>query len=305
MAAKAPVVLETQAGDLKPTHKGKVRDIYDRGDGDLVIVTTDRISAFDFVMAQGVPNKGRVLHGVTKFWMTTLDVPNHFITDDLTQIGVPFSDHAEMFEGRTMLVKKMNPLPIEAIVRGYLTGSGWKEYKAFGTVCGYTLPSGMRESMSFYSPIFTPSTKAAQGQHDENITCERMTEILGGDKGLSAHLMNESLRLFQKVGRLLWDRSIILADTKLEWGLDPDEGDKTLYLIDEAFTPDSSRFWPFRLYNIGQPVSSRDKQILRDWLTESGWDQKGEPPDLNESVVNHLELTYLDIYQTITGTKLV
>jgi phosphoribosylaminoimidazole-succinocarboxamide synthase len=303
MAGKPQVVLATEAGGLKPSHTGKVRDIYDRGDR-LVIVTTDRISAFDVVMKQGVPFKGQVLHGITKYWMENLGVPNHYITDDLTEIGQPFSDHPEVFAGRSMLVKKMKPLPVECIVRAYLTGSCWGEYKRSNRACGYQLPSGMQENQPFFMPIFTPSTKAAQGQHDQNISCEQMTELLGGDKDLSARLINESLRIFQKAGSLLWDRSIILADTKFEWGLSGTKDDNTLYLIDEAFTPDSSRFWPFHLYRLGEAIHSADKQILRDWLTNSGWNKQGEPPDLSASVINHLELTYLNMYETITGKEL-
>ncbi len=300
--AHTPVVLATEAGGTRPTHSGKVRDIYDRGDN-LVIVTTDRISAYDVVMRQGVPNKGRVLHGVTKFWMTHLNVPNHFITDDLAQIGSPFRDDPATFAGRTMEVKKLKPLPVEAIVRGYLTGSGWKEYQTNGTVCGIHLPAGMRENQCFFRPIFTPSTKAAQG-HDQNINYDEMIAALGHDGPLASKVLDGSLRLFQQAGERLWNRSVILADTKFEWGLSTNPTDKTLYLIDEALTPDSSRFWPFADYKLDAPISSRDKQILRDWLTQKGWDKESDPPDLDAAVISRLELTYRDIYETITGDKL-
>lgn len=318
------VVLKTECEGRLPNHSGKVRDIYDKGNY-LLIVTTDRVSAYDSVMKQGIPHKGQVLHGLTKWWMQSLGIPTHFVSDDLNEIGSPWKDYPEMFGGRTMLVKKYTPLPIEAIVRGYLCGSAWKEYQKTGGVCGVDLPQRMQQNQCFFQPIFTPSTKAEQGAHDENITCHQMkvvladwlaTKLKDGAKAaqpmasdLAGIVHNKSISLFTKAAGLLWDKGIIMADTKLEWGLTveewgPERGSPRIVLIDECFTPDSSRFWGFEHYSLGGMVKSLDKQILRDWLDLNGWNHSPPPPDLPPELIHDISRNYLAIYERITGSPL-
>jgi len=320
------VVTQTHCEGRVPNHRGKVRDIYDKGQN-LLIVTTDRISAYDVVMPQGIPYKGMVLHSLTKWWMTTLGVPTHYVTDDLDDIGEPFKSYPEMFRGRTMLVKKYDPVPIEAIVRGYLCGSAWKEYNKTRGVCGVRLPENMQQNQAFFQPIFTPSTKAEADQHDENITCQEMETILAAwlakqaPKGCGpeevGHLANrlagmlhtQSVSLFNKAAGLLWNKGLIMADTKLEWGLTPgwlgNHDTTRLTLIDECFTPDSSRFWDFRNYTLGGNVKSLDKQTLRDWLdAHKDWNRQAPAPNLTPDLIEILSKTYLAIHERITGSKL-
>ena len=321
-----PVVMSTVCGNTSPTSTGKVRDIYSLGDN-MLIVTTDRVSAYDVVMNQGVPFKGMVLHAISKWWFEKIAPHNHFITDDLNEIGEPFSKHPEIFRGRSMLVKKHNTLPVEAIIRGYLCGSGWKEYQKTGAVCGVQLPKGLQENMHLLQPIFTPSTKAKDGGHDENITCLKMESLIldwlgGKDKILAGQIagmvLKESVHLFNLAAKILWDKGIILADTKLEWGCELTNLDglmvPKLILVDECFTPDSSRFWDFQQYKLGANITSMDKQFLRDWLdapvatakdiTMQRWDRKSPPPDLTPEVIAGLSDRYLALYERVTGQKL-
>lgn len=292
------IVLETTAGGKEPK-RGKVRDVYEHGDEHLVIVSTDRVSAFDVVLPTGIPGKGKILHGISKHWFETLKYPNHYLTDILAVIGPPFSDDPETFDGRTMLVKKADVVPVECVVRSHLAGSAYKKYLKTGYVGEAKLPDGMRENMPFRRSIFDPTTKAEQGQHDEPITLDQMTEIVK-DPMLVVKLATESVNLFERVSGLLWEKSIILADTKLEFGL----SDGKLILVDEAFTPDSSRFWPFGSYEIGKPIHSKDKQLLRDWLTAEGWeDYTKPPPKLEGWIVDHMLYAYADMYKMITGKE--
>lgn len=256
--------------------RGKVRDVYDVGER-LIIVASDRISAFDWVMPTGIPGKGRLLTAMTKFWFNLLGVPNHFLSDDLNAMPAEFQQQA--LEGRTMMVTKTNVVPIECVARGFLAGSGWKEYRKYGTVCGVRLPQGLREAGRLPEPIFTPATKAETG-HDENISFERMADEVGMD--LANTLKDRTLEIYRRAARHAESKGIILADTKLEWGLMPDG---TVILIDEVLTPDSSRFWPVASYQEGESPASFDKQYLRDWLEASGWDKSSPPPILPDDVV--------------------
>lgn len=291
------IVLETTAGGKEPK-RGKVRDVYEHGDEHLVIVATDRVSAFDVILPDGIPGKGKILHGITKHWFETLDTPNHFLTDKLAVIGPPFSNDPETFQGRTMLVKKAKVFPVECIVRAYLAGSAYKLYLRTNHVGDDKMPDGMRENMPLPESMFTPTTKADHGKHDEPISWETMIRMIGQT---NAHaIINRSLALFNKVSAILWDKSIILADTKLEFGF----VDESIVLVDEAFTPDSSRFWPFGAYEIGKQIHSKDKQLLRDWLTTEGWeDYKTPPPKLEGWIVDHMLYAYMDMYKMITGKE--
>jgi len=275
--------------------RGKVRDIYEAGDDHLVMVTSDRISAFDVVLPDPIPDKGRVLTALSLFWFDrTADiVPNHLVTADVREMPAPFSDHAEL-AGRTMYVRKADMIPIECVARGYLAGSGWKEYRADGTVCGIPLPEGLTESAELPEPIFTPATKAQTG-HDENISLERAAEIVG--EGLAQRLKELTLTLYSFARDYARERGIILADTKFEFGFVDDE----ITLCDEALTPDSSRFWPADEYAPGGSPPSFDKQFVRDWLDDSGWDHEPPPPDLPETVVEQTASRYREAYERLTG----
>ncbi|HSV99011.1 MAG TPA: phosphoribosylaminoimidazolesuccinocarboxamide synthase [Sedimentisphaerales bacterium] len=259
--------------------RGKVRDIYDLGDV-LLIVATDRISCFDVVLPTAIPGKGRVLTQLSLFWFDALAhiVPNHFLSCDVRRY-VRDSDLLAELDGRSMIVRKAKPLPIEAIVRGYLSGSAWKEYSHSGVVPGLQLPTGLRESEELPEPLFTPSTKAPQGMHDENITFAETVNLIG--QGLARQVRDASLRLYQEAAKLAKQRGIIIADTKFEFGL----VDDTLILIDEVLTPDSSRFWPTETYSVGTSPPSFDKQYVRDYLTGIGWNKQPPAPELPEEVV--------------------
>ncbi|MGH2662002.1 MAG: phosphoribosylaminoimidazolesuccinocarboxamide synthase [Actinomycetota bacterium] len=276
--------------------KGKVRDIYDAGPGELLMVTSDRISAFDVVLPTPIPDKGRVLTGLSLFWFEkTRDVlPNHLLSASVDDFPVEFRDHRDELAGRSMLVRRARMIPIECVARGYLSGSGWKEYRASGTVCGIELPAGLVESDRLPEPIFTPATKAEEG-HDENISLKRAGELVG--QGLAQRLKELTLTLYEMGAALARERGVILADTKFELGFIDGE----IALCDEVMTPDSSRFWPADRYAPGGPQPSFDKQYVRDWLDASGWDHEPPAPDLPPEVVGQTASRYREAYERVTG----
>ncbi len=280
----------------RPDLQGKVRDIYDLGDR-LLLVASDRISAFDVVLDQPIPYKGEVLTKLSLFWFDLLAdvVDNHLISADVADLPEQFKPHAEWLAGRFMLVRKAEVFPVECIVRGYLAGSGWKEYKREGTVCGIRLPEGLVESAKLDEPIFTPSTKAEIGTHDENISFERMAEVVGQD--WAEELRVVSIEYYSRARRHAESRGIIIADTKFEFGL----VDGRLTIVDEVLTPDSSRFWPADDYEPGRGQASFDKQYVRDWLESSGWDKTPPPPPLPAEVVEGTSKRYIEAYERITG----
>ncbi len=288
-------VQQTEIPEARLLSRGKVRDIYDAGEY-LLIVTTDRISAFDVVMNEPIPYKGIVLTQISRFWFekTRHIVPNHFVTDRVADFPEPFNRYEELLKGRAMLVKKANPFPVECIVRGYLAGSGWKEYRKSGTVHGISLPEGLVNSSQLPEPLFTPSTKAETG-HDENISYQRMVEIVGEKYG--EVLKEKSLALYHYGAEVARLKGIIIADTKFEFGMIDGE----ILLIDEAMTPDSSRFWPAELYQPGQSQPSLDKQYLRDYLETLDWDKTPPPPPLPEEVIANTSRKYQEILKILTG----
>jgi phosphoribosylaminoimidazole-succinocarboxamide synthase len=288
----APILLESALSDL-PVRRGKVRDVYDLGD-QLLLVSTDRISAFDWVLPVGIPDKGRVLTQLSAFWFDFLRVPNHLLSTDVDRIDLPPGVDRAPLVGRSMLVRKTRVIPIECVVRGYLSGSGWSEYCRWGKVCGVSLPAGLKESAPLAEPIFTPATKEESG-HDQNISFERMTEIVGRD--LAEELRRRSLEVYQRGAEHARSRGVIIADTKFEWGMVDDE----LLLIDEVLTPDSSRFWPADQYQPGRPQPSFDKQFVRDWLEGSGWDKNSPPPPLPEAIVAKTRDKYIEAFERLTG----
>lgn len=290
---------ETDLPGLRLLGRGKVRDIYDLGDT-LLIVATDRISAFDVVMNEPIPDKGKILTQISTFWFNaTRDiVENHLISTDVESFPRECARFKDLLEGRSMWVRKAKPLPVECIVRGYLAGSGWKDYLSTGSVCGRSLPSGLVESQKLERPIFTPSTKASGGVHDENITREDLEKLLGREL---ARLLEElSLALYERGSRMAEERGIIVADTKFEFGI----LDGRVILIDEIFTPDSSRFWPKDGYAPGGPQPSFDKQYLRDYLDSIGWDHSPPPPPLPQEVVMQTREKYQEALIRLTGRGL-
>jgi phosphoribosylaminoimidazole-succinocarboxamide synthase len=287
------VVLETSIADL-PVRRGKVRDIYDLG-SQLLLVSTDRISAFDWILPSGIPDKGSVLTQISSFWFDRLEEPNHLITTDVEEMGLPDGADLESLSGRSSLVQKTDVVPIECVVRGYLSGSGWKEYQQSGTVCGIQLPDGLKESDRLPEPIFTPATKAEMGDHDENISFERMVEIVGPE--ISKELRLRSIDIFNRGAQYALEKGIIIADTKFEFGQIED----TIILIDEVLTPDSSRFWPADKYEPGHGQPSFDKQFVRDWLLASDWDRESEPPALPEDIITKTREKYVEAYELLTG----
>ena len=291
----ADVVLETNLPDLCLLNRGKVRDIYDLGDR-LIIVATDRISAFDSVLGSGIPGKGKVLTALSLFWFDYLrDItPNHLITADVGEMGPEAAAGADQLAGRSMLTKKALVLPIECVVRGYLAGSGLKEYRQSQSVCGIELPPGLVEASKLPEPIFTPATKAESG-HDENIDFPRCVEIVG--EAAANALRDRSIALYQKASDYAIERGIIICDTKFEWGL----ADGEVILIDEVLTPDSSRFWPADQYEPGRSQASFDKQYVRDWLEASGWNKEPPAPALPADVVAKTIGKYVDAYRQLTG----
>lgn len=286
--------------DFTPDAQGKVRDIYDLGDK-LLMVASDRISAFDFILKDPIPYKGEILTRLSLFWFDFFKdvIPTHFISADVADLPEPFAEHADYLRGRFMLVKKAEMLPTECIVRGYLAGSGLKEYNATGTLCGIKLPEGLVNSSKFETPLFTPSTKAEIGDHDENISFERMVELIGED--LATQLRDASLEVYTRARDHAAKNGIIIADTKFEFGLI----DGKLTLADEVLTPDSSRFWPADEYEPGKNQPSFDKQFVRDWLESTDWDKQSEPPALPADVIETTSQKYIQAYEIITGTKFV
>jgi phosphoribosylaminoimidazole-succinocarboxamide synthase len=287
-------VLQTALPGL-PVRRGKVRDIYDLGDR-LLLVSSDRISAFDWILPTGIPDKGRLLTQIAAFWFAQLGEPNHLITTDVAQMTLPVGTDLQLLAGRSSLVQKAKVIPIECVVRGYLAGSGWKEYQAHGTVCGLRLPAGLTESAELPEPIFTPATKAESG-HDENISFERMVDAVGQE--LAEELRGRSLRIFARGAALARERGIIVADTKFEWGV----VDGRVLLVDEVLTPDSSRFWPADQYRPGRSQPSFDKQFVRDWLESTTWDKNSPPPPLPDEVVSKTRQKYVEAYERLTGKK--
>jgi phosphoribosylaminoimidazole-succinocarboxamide synthase len=285
------LVAPTALADLKLHSSGKVREMYEVGD-DLLMVASDRISAYDVIMPTPIPDKGRVLTQMSLFWFdSTRDIcPNHFLSDE-----VP-----EEVAGRAVRVRRLQMYPVECVVRGYLSGSGWKEYQASGAVCGIKLPEGLRESERLPEPIFTPATKAEIGDHDENVDFDRAAEIVG-DRPLMEELRRVSLELYTHAASHAEGRGIILADTKFEFGASPGA---EVVLADEVFTPDSSRFWPVDEYEPGRPQRSFDKQYLRDWLDEIGWDHSPPAPELPDEVVDNTRAKYVEAYERISGKTL-
>ena len=288
-------VFETNFPNLTLRGRGKVRDIYDLGE-QLLIVATDRISAYDVVMPTPIPDKGRILTKISAFWFRALAevVDNHLVTVNIDEFPEQCRPYAEELEGRSMLVTKAKPLPVECIVRGYLSGSGWKDYERQGSVCGITLPPGLLESSSLESPIFTPSTKAERGLHDENIDFATLGEKVG--TSLAEKLRELSIALYEKGAAIAGQRGIIIADTKFEFGTVGDQ----LALIDEVLTPDSSRFWPADKYEPGRSQESFDKQYLRDYLDQSGWNHKPPAPSLPDEVVQNTRTRYLEALERLT-----
>jgi phosphoribosylaminoimidazole-succinocarboxamide synthase len=296
---KPSALFLTEFDGLPLKARGKVRDIYDCGDR-LMIVATDRISAFDVVMPNPIPDKGIVLTQLSKFWFETTApiVSNHFISADLRDLPYQFESYRDILEGRSMLVEKAAVFPIECVVRGYLSGSAWDEYVRTGEVCGSHLPAGLIESAELEEPIFTPATKAEMGQHDENITFKEMEEIVGKDT--AQMLRYHSIRLYQAAQAYASRRGIIIADTKMEFGVK----DGKILLVDELLTPDSSRFWSKDDYRPGGSQKSFDKQFLRDFLLSIRWDKTPPAPELPEEVVDKTREKYLEAYEKLTETKL-
>ncbi len=294
------VVTRTNLPELKLLHRGKVRDMYEiPGHADkLLLIATDRISAYDVVMNEPVPGKGRVLTQISLFWFKLLGgiVPNHLISADVDQYPEICRQYREQLEGRSMLVRRTKVMPVECIVRGYISGSFWSAYKKNTTVCGFELPAGLRESDKFPQPLFTPSTKAEQGLHDENISFAEMEEIVG--KETAAKMADISLRLYAKAAEYALSKGIIIADTKFELGMTSDGG---LLLIDEALTPDSSRFWPVDEYAPGKGQPSFDKQFLRDYLSSLDWNKQPPPPPLPAEIVAKTAARYEEAAQRLTA----
>jgi phosphoribosylaminoimidazole-succinocarboxamide synthase len=292
------VVLETNLSELKLVNRGKVRDIYDMGDS-LLMISTDRLSAFDVVMNEGIPEKGRVLTRMTEFWLNQMSdiVPNHLITSDVNQYPQVCRQYADMLTGRSMLVKKAEPIMAECIVRGYISGSGWNDYKKDGSVCGIAMSPGLLESDVFPQPLFTPSTKAELGAHDENISYERMCEVVGADVG--AQIRDLTIAIYTRARDIAKKRGIIIADTKLEFGM----CDGQVILIDEILTPDSSRFWPLNEYEPGRGQKSFDKQFVRDYLNTLDWGKTPPAPTLPAEIIARTSAKYIEAYERLTGEK--
>ncbi len=284
-------VFDTQLEKLPLIHRGKVRDIYDIDDQHMLIVTTDRLSAFDVVLPDPIPGKGKILTEVSDFWFNQLDhiVPNQLSTMSLDDLDVSYQEK-EMLDGRSTIVKKLKALPVEAIVRGYLIGSGWKDYQRTGSVCGIELPAKLQQASQLPEAIYTPSTKADVGGHDENIAYEQTIELLG--EGLAKQVKEVSLSLYKAAAEFALEKGIIIADTKFEFGLDNDDN---LVLIDEALTPDSSRFWPVSEYQQGMSPPSFDKQFIRDYLETLDWDKTAPGPSIPKEIIEKSAAKYKEI----------
>jgi phosphoribosylaminoimidazole-succinocarboxamide synthase len=294
------IVTKTNIREYPLLSRGKVRDIYEIDPQTLLIITTDRMSAFDVIMNEPIPYKGVVLNQITMYWMNAFKdlVNNHLLATDVRDFPAALAPYKGDLEGRAVIVRKAKPLPIECIVRGYLTGSGFKDYKSSGSVCGYKLPAGLVDSDKLETPLFTPSTKADLGAHDENITLADAKSRIG--EGLLKKIQELSLAIYSRGRDLAAARGIIIADTKFEFGLDG----KDILLIDEVMTPDSSRFWPADKYVPGTSQPSFDKQYLRDWLSGTGWDKTPPPPTLPAEVIAETQKKYLEAYELLTGSPL-
>lgn len=273
--------------------RGKVRDVFDLGDS-LLMVASDRISAFDWVMPNGIPDKGRVLTQVSNWWFSRLGVENHLLSTEVPADRLPAGVDVAALAGRSVVVRKANIVPIECVVRGYLDGSGWKEYKQSQSVCGVKLPAGLLQGSKLPEPIFTPATKEESG-HDQNISFERMCEIVGRET--SRELRERTIAIYQQAAEVAMERGIVIADTKMEWG----RFEGRLILCDEVLTPDSSRFWPAEKHQPGGPQPSFDKQFVRDWLETTGWDKNSPPPTLPDEVVTRTRAKYIEAFEQLTG----
>jgi phosphoribosylaminoimidazole-succinocarboxamide synthase len=293
------VLLQTDYPELELHASGKVRDVYNLDGNHLLFVATDRISAFDYVLATGIPHKGRVLTQISLFWFDFLKdlTPNHLVTADVDRYPDAIRQHADELRGRSMMVMRADMFPVECVVRGYLSGSGWKEYQASGRVCGIELPSGLKESDKLPEPIFTPATKATTG-HDINISFEEMCKLV--DPGQSRQLREISLKIYQKAADYARQRGIIIADTKFEFGITA----QGITLADEVLTPDSSRFWPADTYQPGKAQDSFDKQYVRDYLEEIRWNKQPPAPALPQDVAKRTSEKYLEAYRQLTGREL-
>ncbi len=299
IAMNAPL-LTTSLQSLPLIHQGKVRDIYAINDRTMLLISTDRLSAFDVILPTGIANKGAMLTQMANFWFEKLShvVPNHLTGIDPDSVVACAEDKAQL-GSRAVVVKKLKPLPIEAIVRGYLVGSGWKEYKAKGTVCGIALPAGLQEAAKLAQPLFTPSSKAAVGEHDENISLQQCADLLGAE--MAGKVARVAIQLYTEAAEYALTKGIIIADTKFEFGLD-DAG--TLHVMDEVLTPDSSRFWPLESYQVGSNPPSYDKQYVRDWLESIGWNKQPPAPALPDEVAQRTSTKYMEAYQKLTGQVL-
>jgi len=297
MTDSSPSLFQSNIDTLSLLNRGKVRDIYDVDDDHLLIVTSDRISAFDVVLPDPIPGKGNVLTTVSNFWFARTEnlVANHLTGRGLDSIGLS-NDEVKQLEGRAIVVRKLKPLPVEAIVRGYIIGSGWKDYQRSGAVCGIELPAGLQQAQQLPEPIFTPSTKAEAGEHDENISFAETVELLGAE--LAEKVRTLSLTIYRQAAEYAAERGIIIADTKLEFGFD---GNGELYLIDEVLTPDSSRFWPADSYRTGISPPSFDKQYVRDYLETLDWDKKAPGPALPEEVIRQTAAKYREAQDRLLG----
>lgn len=279
-----------------PLRRGKVRDVYDLGDR-LLLISTDRISAFDWVLPSGIPDRGRLLTQLANFWFEHLNLANQILETDVTRMGLPAEVDLEPLRGRTTLVRKTKVIPVECVVRGYIAGSGWKDYQQTGAICGIPLPPGLRQADKLPEPIFTPATKAETG-HDENISFEQVVDLVGQEQ--AEELRRRSIAIYQAGADYARDRGIIIADTKFEFGL-LDDGQ--LILIDEVLTSDSSRFWPADQYTPGGSPPSFDKQFVRDWLESTTWDKQSPPPALPEDVIAKTRAKYVEAYERLTGKR--
>jgi phosphoribosylaminoimidazole-succinocarboxamide synthase len=290
-------VIQSDIKSLPLLHRGKVRDIFDVDAQHMLLIASDRLSAFDVILPTPIPDKGALLTQISNFWFARLGhiIPNHLTNISPESVVANDAERAQLGR-RALVVKKLKPLPIEAIVRGYLVGSGWKEYQQTGAVCGIALPTGLREAEKLPQPLFTPSSKAAVGDHDENISLARCAELLGD--ALAQQVAQVSLRLYQEAAEYALTRGIIIADTKFEFGLD---ADGKLYLIDEVLTPDSSRFWPAEQYQVGKNPPSFDKQYVRDWLESTGWNKQPPAPELPAEVAQKTSEKYRAAYHQLTG----
>ena len=293
------VLLNSSIKSLSLIHQGKVRDIYDINEHKMLIVTTDRLSAFDVIMGEPIPFKGQVLTEMANFWFDYFkDIPNHLTHENPENFVLP--DEIDQIHGRAVVVKKLRPVPIEAIVRGYIIGSGWKEYQASQSICNISLPKGLKQASKLPQALFTPSNKADQGQHDENISLEHCRSLLGDD--LTKTIGEMSISIYIKASELAKAKGIIIADTKLEFGLD---SNNQVTLMDEVLTPDSSRFWPEKSYQTGMSPPSFDKQYVRDWLETQDWNKQAPAPTLPKTVIEETSNKYREAFEKITGQILV